>query len=98
MEKHFKLSKKASSRLQEIAITSGLTETTVIEQLLMGYVPNPKPSDELFTAIKELCASLNGVQDPTVRAEVISLIREIENKYIWSIKTNGSDEAMGSTK
>ena len=74
IKKQFWLSEKAAADLKRKAQKSGITETTVIRQLLRGYEPREKPDQRFYAAMREMYAIGNSLNQLAMEAHSLGFI------------------------
>ncbi len=74
IKKQFWLSEKDAADLKQKAQRCGVTETSVIRQLLHGYEPREKPDERFYEAMREMYAIGNNLNQLTAKAHKLGFI------------------------
>jgi len=74
IKKQFWLNKKEAESLKEKAKAAGITEAAVIRILLAGYEPREKPDERFYTAMQELSAIGNNINQIAARAYSLGFV------------------------
>ena len=74
IKKQFWLSEKDAADMKQKAQRCGVTETSVIRQLLHGYEPREKPDERFYEAMREMYAIGNNLNQLTAKAHKLGFI------------------------
>lgn len=86
IKKQFWLSEKDAAELKRKAQRCGITETSVIRQLLHGYEPREKPDERFYAAMRVMYAIGNSLNQLARKAHSLGFIdapklREVLTAY-----------------
>lgn len=91
----FSLSTQCEAKLEQLANETGISKTSIIEQLVLGFELKPKPEEAFLNLLRDLFFILDS-QPPDLQDKVADILLKIEERYIWS--TNGNNETLAGNK
>lgn len=78
IKKQFWLSKKEAEELQRKAKRACLSEAALVRLLVLGYEPKEKPDDRFYSAMRELSAIGNNLNQLAAQANTLKFVDERE--------------------
>lgn len=80
IKKQFWFNKEEATILKKKAKKVGVTESTLIRNLVMGFEPKEKPDERFYDSLKQLRSIGNSFNQLAAKANALDLIDEVEYK------------------
>lgn len=80
IKKQFWFNKEEATILKKKAKKVGVTESTLIRNLVMGFEPKEKPDERFYDSLKQLRSIGNSFNQLAAKANALNLIDEVEYK------------------
>ena len=80
IKKQFWFNKEEATILKNKAKKVGVTESTLIRNLVMGFEPKEKPDERFYDSLKQLRSIGNSFNQLAAKANALDLIDEVEYK------------------
>lgn len=80
IKKQFWFNKEEATILKKKAKKVGVTESTLIRNLVMGFEPKEKPDERFYDSLKQLRSVGNSFNQLAAKANALDLIDEVEYK------------------
>lgn len=107
-----KFSESELEKIDKMAFKTCRMRSTYIREVVLGYAPQERPSEDFYEVIRQLRYLNNNINQLTAKAhslgfiddkkyekqvrQINSLIIEMKRKYLLGENRNGSNKNMGS--